>query len=221
MTPKISVFIATSLDGYIARPDGAHPVKARLGHMLFWVVALVLIARTAIKLIANWRAKRWLLRAMVMAACLLSAGTPAHADRPWRGVVTYTVDGDTLWVRPASGGKPRKIRLDGVDAPEICQRGGAASREALKQRLLGQTVTVSIRRYDDYGRALARIDLRGQDVGGQMVANGHAWSYRFRRNPGPYAAQQAQAQAAGRGLFAHGGAENPRAFRKRHGSCHA
>lgn len=192
-----------------------------VGNMLFRAAAPVLIAQTAIELIANWWANRWLLGARVMAACLLLAGTPAHADRPWRGVVTYTVDGDTLWVRPASGGKPRKIRLDGIDAPEICQRGGAASREALKKQLLGQTVTVSIRRYDDYGRALARIDLKGQDVGGQMVASGHAWSYRFRRNPGPYAAQQAQAQAARRGLFADRGAENPRAFRKRHGSCHA
>ncbi len=72
--------------------------------------------------------------------------------------VTRVPDGDTLWVRPLAGGKYRKLRLDGVDAPEICQPGGTAARDALAARVLEQTVTVTERRRDDYGRALVRLN---------------------------------------------------------------
>ena len=40
--------------------------------------------------------------------------------------VTRVFDGDTLWVQPLDGGRYRKLRLDGLDAPEICQSGGGA-----------------------------------------------------------------------------------------------
>ena len=165
----------------------------------------------------------------------------------WHGVVTFVSNGDSLMVRPASGGAPVKIRLEGVDAPEICQAHGAASRQALQSRVMGRTVKVEGRRRDDYGRVLARIsrsegsggasagkagneryasdgggnvggDLGG-DVGEWMVRRGHAWSYRFRRDAGPYALQESQAQAARRGLFADAQPVPPREFRKRHGPC--
>lgn len=147
------------------------------------------------------------------------------------GVVTRVVDGDTVWVKVAtgatnakggSGGETLKVRLLGIDAPEICQSGGPEARQVLRDHVLGHTVTLtspSSRSHDDYGRVLATLDKQGDDVGRWMVRRGQAWSYTYRRNPGPYAAEQAQAQAAGAGLFAQAGAENPRRFRQWHGSC--
>lgn len=137
----------------------------------------------------------------------------------WQGVVTHVSDGDTLFVRPASGGQPVKIRIDGMDAPEICQSYGRASRKALQNRVMGQQVKVDTRRHDNYGRVLARISLQQADVGEWMVRQGHAWSYRFRRDAGPYAVEEAQAKTAQRGLFADALALPPREFRKRHGPC--
>jgi micrococcal nuclease len=148
------------------------------------------------------------------------------------GVVTRVVDGDTVWVkaetravsaRGTPDGEILKVRLLGIDAPEICQLGGLEARDVLRGHVLGQTVTLtspSSRSHDDYGRLLANLDKQGEDVGRWMVRRGQAWSYSYRRNPGPYGVEQAQAQAAGAGLFAQGSAENPRSFRKRHGSCH-
>lgn len=147
-------------------------------------------------------------------------GAQAATKASWQGTVTHVTDGDTLWVRPAGSGPPRQIRLDGMDAPEICQLHGEASRAVLVARVLGQQVQVQVRRSDDYGRLLARVTLRGQDVGAWMVSQGQAWSYRYRRNAGPYAAQEAQARSHRRGLFADARPEPPRDFRKRHGSCH-
>ncbi|MGH8832006.1 MAG: thermonuclease family protein [Polaromonas sp.] len=160
-------------------------------------------------------------------AALLAWCSPACAAArsraTWWGVVTYVVDGDTVRVRPSGGGKPVSIRVDGIDAPEICQPGGVSSRDALKRRALGQRVAVHGRRHDDYGRLLARVVLNGEDLGEWMVTQGQAWSYRYRKQAGPYALQQRRATAAGLGLFSRAHAAPPvypRAFRKRHGACH-
>jgi micrococcal nuclease len=167
---------------------------------------------------------RWLILVLVAACCgaspVFSADAAPHRTR-WAGVVTYVVDGDTVYVRPRQGGKPVSIRVDGIDAPEICQHGGEASRDALSRRVLGRNVVIDGRSRDDYGRLLGKILLDGADVGERMVTDGQAWSYRYRGRGGPYAAQQRLAESARRGIFADSrtAAVYPRLFRKQHGAC--
>ena len=159
--------------------------------------------------------------AAISASCPALAWTESRA--PWAGVVTYVVDGDTLQVRPPEGGKPVSIRIDGIDAPEICQPGGAMARNALMRQLLGKKVLVYGKVADGYGRLVARIVLHGEDQGRWMVAHGLAWSYRYRNYAGPYAVQQREAQRAGLGLFSPAltpAPAYPGKFRKEHGSCH-
>ena len=133
-------------------------------------------------------------------------------------MVTRVVDGDTLWVKTSANAQPLKVRIQGIDAPEICQLGGLQSREALKRKALGQSVTVTSKAHDDYGRTIGIVHLQGHDIGRWMVAQGHAWAYTYRHKKGPYAEEFQQAQSAGRGIFISD-SENPRLFRKRHGSC--
>lgn len=135
------------------------------------------------------------------------------------GVVTHVTDGDTLWVRPAAGGTPRQVRLEDIDAPEICQAYGTRSRDALVARAMHQQVKVASRASDSYRRALGRVSLNGQDLGLWMVNHGHAWSYQFRTDPGPYSMQEAQARSTRLGLWSGRAPMQPREFRKRHGSC--
>ena len=150
--------------------------------------------------------------------------TSVYATTPWQGTVTYVTDGDTLWVQPSYKGLndtlPRKIRIEGIDAPEICQQYGEQSRNALKQLLLQKTVTIHTRRIDDYGRQVAKIIFQNQDVGTWLVSQGHAWSYHYRHSAGPYAVQEHAAQSVKRGLFAASSPVEPRFFRREHGSCH-
>ncbi len=138
----------------------------------------------------------------------------------WSGVVTHVSDGDTVWVQPMQGGEAQKIRVLGIDAPEICQAWGPQARDALQSLVQDQTVEVQGRHRDTYGRLLAQLTRQGHDVGAWMVLQGHAWSYRYKRQAGLYDAQQIQAQSHRQGLFADGRAVLPRAFRKRFGSCH-
>lgn len=157
-------------------------------------------------------------RAIAIFLTIFAACGCAQA-RTWSGTVTYVTDGDTLWVKPARGGQPRVIRVQGIDAPESCQAFGGQARQALARLALNQPVQVDARGRDDYGRTLARLQLRGRDVGGWLVANGWAWSYRFKRNPGPYQAQESQARRARAGLWSQAQPMEPRRFRRLHGSC--
>ncbi|HEV7433300.1 MAG TPA: thermonuclease family protein [Pseudorhizobium sp.] len=116
------------------------------------------------------------------------------------------VDGDTLEIRG------ERIRLSGVDAPESWQRCkdakgqeyrcGKIAANALDEWLARSRPTrcMELDR-DRYKRMVAdcfRAD--GQSVGSCLVRNGHALDWR-RYSKGAYAADQAQARAARRGMW--------------------
>ncbi len=144
---------------------------------------------------------------------------PLAAAEIYMARVTYVTDGDTVWVRPEDGSATRKLRLQGIDAPEICQPGGADARAALRTLVLARRVQVRVRARDDYGRGLAQVRFGSNDVAAMLVRGGHAWPYRWRSKPGQYAAEEAHARQARLGLFAADQPELPDAFRKRHGPC--
>jgi micrococcal nuclease len=135
----------------------------------------------------------------------------------YEAVVSHVTDGDT--VRLAGRGSGRLLRLHGIDAPELCQDHGPQAREALAAKLLGQRVQVSSRGRDPYGRTLAQVHLRGEDVGAWMVRHGHAWSYRAQRQPSPYAQEQRLARSRGDGLWRSPQPMQPRLFRRFQGDC--
>ncbi|MGV3494973.1 MAG: thermonuclease family protein [Ramlibacter sp.] len=152
----------------------------------------------------------WLL---LLALCGPASAAVLH------GVVTHVTDGDTVWVRPAAGGRAIELRLLDLDAPEGCQRFGPEAKKALAQRLHRQRVRVTTRGEDDYGRTLARLQHRREDVGAWLVREGYAWSASFQGRPGPYMKLQQQAQRAQRGLWSLPGAVDPRSFRRLYGQC--
>lgn len=157
----------------------------------------------------------------VAGACLIGLiATSVEAAPAYSARVISIPDGDTLWVQPDDGSAHQKLRLQGVDAPEICQRGGVAARDALRALVAQRRLRVQVKYRDDYGRGLARIEVDGQDVAAVMVQRGQAWSSRWRRSLGPYAVEESVARQARAGLFAEPDPELPGDFRQRHGSCY-
>ena len=159
---------------------------------------------------------RWLLCGAWLA---LSLGCASAATHP--GWVSWVMDGDTLLVVLDAQPEPIKVRVKDIDAPESCQPGGDASREAMIALAMRQRVELDLVAEDVYGRQVARV-LRGDlDLGAEMVRTGMAWAYRFRTGKGPYARLQRQAQENQVGLFAaKETAMSPPVFRQFHGSCH-
>lgn len=151
--------------------------------------------------------------------CLAALSLATAAPHTWSGVVTLVVDGDTVHVRATPNAEPRSVRIQGIDAPERCQPHGRRATQALKDMALGRTVSVTTTQQDDYGRDLAVLHLGRVDLGQQLVLAGHAWSYRFKQDRGPYAEQEMQARQARHGLFADAAAQYPGKFRRQHGPC--
>ena len=96
------------------------------------------------------------------------------------------VDGDSFHL----GGQ--KIRLLGVDAPEIgsamCaaeREKGEAARERLRAILSSAPIrlTSDTRDRDQYGRLLRNARVDGRDVGETLIAEGLARKYRGRKEP--------------------------------------
>ena len=118
------------------------------------------------------------------------------------------VDGDTVVV-----GRLR-VRLHGIDAPEMDQRGGTAARTHLSALIAGRPVTVFPIDVDIHGRTVARIETAGIDLCRAMVADGFAIAYRHFSTA--YVADERTARAGRRGLWAEcafTGIESPAAHR--------
>ena len=130
------------------------------------------------------------------------------ADKPISGTAEAS-DGDTLRIGTV------KVRLFGVDAPEITQRcGGWDCGRAAAARLAALAgagpATCTPRETDRYGRIVATCTVAGVDLGDRLVAEGLARAYVAYGDD--YAAVEARAKAEGVGLW-RGEAEAPWDYR--------
>lgn len=162
------------------------------------------------------RANRWL-SLLALAALLIGlqwlqqhrreAGVPADpiVER------ARLVDGDSFHLGAD------EVRLVGTDAPEgrqTCMRDGAEwpcgeeARRQLARLIGGRAVSCRARERDQHGRLLAVCTVGGTELNREMVASGMAVAY------GSYEREEAQARAAGRGLWA-GQFERPRTWRSK------
>lgn len=84
----------------------------------------------------------------------------------WVGRVVSVYDGDTLTALCTNhaGRVQVKVRLKGIDAPEIGEPGAAAARQQLTTWTLNQVVTLECHGHDRYGRLLARVLLDNRDL---------------------------------------------------------
>lgn len=151
---------------------------------------------------------------------LWCAGGPAWAQAPERAWVSWVIDGDTLVLVPDDGAAAWTLRLAHLDAPERCQPGGEAARQALVVLAHRQWVMVERTTQDGYGRWVGRVWREGQDLGAILVRQGWAWAHGHSLGHGPYARAQAAAQRERAGVFAADEAPmSPSVFRRFHGSC--
>jgi endonuclease YncB( thermonuclease family) len=136
---------------------------------------------------------------LVVIVSMLAGMAVAAEPVEWKVVSVH--DGDTLTAVDASNVQ-HKVRLAGIDAPEIGQPFGTKARDGLARLTLRKVVRVNVHEHDRYGRVLADIEADGQGVNRTMVADGMAWHYaRYSKDAGLAAAER-DARAARRGLWA-------------------
>jgi len=137
-----------------------------------------------------------------------AAGRPA-----WQ--VERVHDGDTLTCLDEAG-RPWKIRLLGIDAPEQGQTHGDAARRALVAKLAGGRVRVEGTARDQHGRLLATLWIDDRNLNRELVAEGWAWAFGgFAQDPDLMAAE-ASARRRRIGLWADERPIPPRQWRDAH-----
>ncbi len=99
------------------------------------------------------------------------------------GEVTKVADGDTITLVMRDGAR-LKVRLYGIDAPEIGHDGlpgqpyGEEAKDALEKKIRRRTVRLEIVERDQYERIVAVVFLGTRNINEEMVREGFAWAYR-------------------------------------------
>ena len=138
--------------------------------------------------------------AYLVAWCATIGAAAAGAD-PLRWRVVNVHDGDTLTALD-DGNVQHKIRLEGIDAPELGQPFGRVSRDRLSEMVKGKTATIHHHGKDRYGRVLASVEIDGDDLGRRLVSEGLAWHYTRYSKDATLEAAERDARSAGSGLWA-------------------
>lgn len=143
---------------------------------------------------------------------LLFCSCSSLAD--YSGKVVRVIDGDTVAVLVRNDMK--RVRLEGIDAPESKQAYGNASKQSLLALVAQKEVFVSSSKVDRYGRDLGTLFINGQDINAIQISTGMAWAYRFKGVPTnrSYVALESKAKEAGLGLWSDKNAVEPWEWRK-------
>ena len=140
--------------------------------------------------------------------------TPAEE---FSGKVVGVSDGDTITV--LQNRTPIKVRLHGIDCPEIGQDFGSRAKAFTSELVFGQVVKVVPRDIDRYGRTVADVILAdGRILNHELVRAGLAWWYRkYAPDIGTLAELEAAARDAKRGLWSQPNPVPPWEWRKTKG----
>ena len=114
----------------------------------------------------------------------------------------------------------QRIRLFGIDAPELAQecldaKGepyacGQSAKRALQELISGAEISCNVIERDKYRRDVARCQREGVEINREMVRLG--WAIAYERHSLDYLVAEATARNARRGLW-QGHFQNPEDFR--------
>lgn len=136
----------------------------------------------------------WRPAVALLLVALVAPAIARDSNVTFSGFVVGISDGDTITVLSEetceggkgcrSGKRQHRVRLEGVDAPEIGQPYGAVSQRMLSAMVYKKQVSVRTVDTDKYGRFVGQVFVDSLWVNGEMVAQGGAWVYRkYSRTP--------------------------------------
>ncbi len=148
-------------------------------------------------------------------ACLvlIAVAVPdASATRQFAGRVVAVHDGDTITV--LVGRRMIKVRLEGVDCPELGQPYGRVAKTFTSDRVFGKDVRVEQTAVDRYGRSVGRVMVNGEDLSMAIVSAGLAWHYTQYSSDRALDAAEQSARTAHRGLWSQANPVPPWVYRR-------
>jgi len=110
-----------------------------------------------------------------------------------------------------------KVRLNGIDAPELHQLSGKEAQMYLADLIRNKNVTIIDKGSDKYGRMIADVFIDGKKVNEELIKNGHAWHFKNYSSDKKLAELEDQARLCYRGLWASTSPIPPWEFREKYG----
>jgi endonuclease YncB( thermonuclease family) len=95
----------------------------------------------------------------------------------------------------------QEVRLEGIDAPELKQAFGTASKQTLSDFVFGKTVRLQVTGKDRYQRTLGNVFAGQTWINLAMVERGFAWHFVKYSKDEKLRAAEARARAARLGLW--------------------
>jgi len=126
--------------------------------------------------------------------------TAKDAPQTITGRVVGVHDGDSITVL-APGNELIKVRLEGIDAPEMKQPFSQQSKVALSELVFGKAVVLLVTGKDRYKRTLAVVRADSINVNLEMVRRGLAWRFDKYSKDAVLLAAQEEAKRGKRGLW--------------------
>lgn len=130
------------------------------------------------------------------------AAVQARVGAPFDARVVLVADGDTIEAVPSGETRPLRIRLEGIDAPELGEPFSGEATRFVRAMLLRQRVRIDGRDVDRYGRLVARVAVTGRDASTALLEAGLACHFTQFANDPILAAAQSRARGAGAGFWA-------------------
>jgi endonuclease YncB( thermonuclease family) len=155
----------------------------------------------------------------LLLSALLAVPSAHAAAKQMQARIAKINDGDTITVIDMAQ-KRHIVQLDGIDAPELGQPYGEASKKHLERRLTRKNVVVIWNKTTGEGAKLGKVLLNNGDINQLQVRTGSAWatgeiSVNFSgSDKARYAAAQNVAKEKSLGLWRAGNAVAPWDWRK-------
>ena len=143
---------------------------------------------------------------------VLALAAQAGAETP-EGKVVGVRDGDDVVL--LVGKTQHRIRLAGIDAPELGQTFGRRAKQTLSDLAFGKTARAEVSGRGRYGRLIGTVHIGDQNVNQQLVAGGWAWHFKRYSDDKTLARPEAEARQAKRGLWADPDPVPPWEWRRR------
>lgn len=165
------------------------------------------------------RLRAWYLLAAAIVSAIVTATAPMCPVTDRAGRLAWRVeavnDGDTVTCLDDQGRHVR-IRLVGIDAPELDQPHGRDARAALARKLSGGVVRIEGDARDQHGRLLGTLHVDDRDLNHEMVAEGWAWAFGGFIDDDDLVAAEAAARRGRLGLWADADPTSPAEWRRLH-----
>ena len=146
-------------------------------------------------------------KVLPIAALLLALAGAGATPITLKGRIVSVHDGDTVTLLDRNW-KSHRIRLSGIDAPEIghgrdqpSQPFGQASKQSLAELAFGKEADAVCEQTDRYGRQLCTLYVYGRNINIEQIRRGMAWAYEQYSIAPTYHLEQAEARAYRRGLW--------------------